>query len=135
MGYLTFEQYQTLGGKCPEDAFPKLQYDVEMKMDYITSGRLSKMIENSEIVPEEVQHLEAKLIDIESSNNSSTSNVGLTSYSNGIESFGYDTSTDLEWLLIKKFTEIMKQYLYPKYPDLFYRGRRIKNARNSDITE
>lgn len=135
MSYLTYEEFQNLGGKCTEDAFPSIQYDVESKMDYITSGRLSKMISQLENTPKEVQMLEVKLIDIQSSTNSSNSNVGLTSYSNGIESFGYDTSTDLEGLLIKKFTEIMKQYLYSKYPDLFYRGRRIKNAGNNNITE
>lgn len=135
MSYLTYEEFQNLGGKCTEDAFPSIQYDVESKMDYITSGRLSKMISQLENTPKEVQMLEVKLIDIQSSTNSSNSNAGLTSYSNGIESFGYDTSTDLEELLIKKFTEIMKQYLYPKYPDLFYRGRRIKNAWNNNITE
>ena len=135
MSYLTYEEFQNLGGKCTEDAFPSIQYDVESKMDYITSGRLSKMISQLENTPKEVQMLEVKLIDIQISTNSSNSNAGLTSYSNGIESFGYDTSTDLEELLIKKFTEIMKQYLYPKYPDLFYRGRRIKNARNNNITE
>lgn len=135
MSYLTYEEFQNLGGKCTEDAFPSIQYDVESKMDYITSGRLSKMISQLENTPKEVQMLEVKLIDIQSSTNSSNSNTGLTSYSNGIESFGYDTSKDMEEILIEKFLSIMKQYLYPKYPDLFYRGRRIKNARNSDITE
>ena len=39
VGYLTFEEYQKLGGKCTQDAFPTLQYDTEIKMDYITYGK------------------------------------------------------------------------------------------------
>ena len=130
MKYLTFEEYQDLGGKCSKDVFPSLQFDTESKMDYITSGRLSKMVDELESVPESVQMLEVKLIDIENaSSNSSKQGPGLTSYSNGIESFGYDTSKDSEEMLAEKFSTLMKQYLYPEYPELFYRGRWVNRAR------
>lgn len=130
MKYLTFEEYQDLGGKCSKDVFPSLQFDTESKMDYITSGRLSKMVDELESVPESVQMLEVKLIDIENaSSNSAKQGPGLTSYSNGIESFGYDTSKDSEEMLAEKFSTLMKQYLYPEYPELFYRGRWVNRAR------
>lgn len=136
MKYLTFEEYQNLGGKCSKDVFPSLQFDTESKMDYITSGRLSRMIDEIESVPEVVQMLEVKLIDIENaSSNSAKQGPGLTSYSNGIESFGYDTSKDSEEILAEKFSTLMKQYLYPEYPELFYRGRWVSRARYSNPSQ
>ena len=136
MKYLTFEEYQNLGGKCSKDVFPSLQFDAESKMDYITSGRLSRMIDEIESVPEAVQMLEVKLIDIENeSSNLEKQGTGVTSYSNGIESFGYDTSKNSEEMLAEKFSTLMKQYLYPEYPELFYRGRWVNRARYSDPSQ
>ena len=65
-------------------------------MDYITVGRLSKMIEDLGTVPEEVQMSEVKLVNIYSTSSNTDKAVGLTSYSNGIESFGYDTQKSYE---------------------------------------
>lgn len=137
LSYLTFEQYQQLGGKCTEDAFPNLQFDTETKMDYITDGRLSKLMVTLEEVPEVVQHLEVKLIDIIMSIDTSKQGVGnVTSYSNGIESFGYATDKDSEEYIWNKFKNIMLEYLYPKYPQLFYRGRWVyKRGWNNNPTE
>ena len=133
MGYLTYEEYISLGGKCPSDTFPSLQFDVESKMDYITSGKLSEMLKDMEETPLEVKMLEVKLVNIEYDSSSDKSRTGLTSYSNGIESFGYDTSKDSEVLRSEKVSNLMLQYLYPKYPDIFYRGR-VFNARKNNIT-
>ncbi len=137
LSYLTFEQYQQLGGKCTEDAFPNLQFDTETKMDYITDGRLSKLMATLEEVPEVVQRLEVKLIDIIMSIDTSKQGVGnVTSYSNGIESFGYATDKDSEEYIWNKFKNIMLEYLYPKYPQLFYRGRWVyKRGWNDNPTE
>nr|DAG56922.1 MAG TPA: Head Tail Connector Protein [Caudoviricetes sp.] len=137
LSYLTFEQYQQLGGKCTEDAFPNLQFDTETKMDYITDGRLSKLMATLEEVPEVVQRLEVKLIDIIMSIDTSKQGVGnVTSYSNGIESFGYATDKDSEEYIWNKFKNIMLEYLYPKYPQLFYRGRWVyKRGWNDNTTE
>ena len=66
LGYLTFDEYQELGGKCTEDTFPNLQFDIEAKMDYITEGRLSKMLDSLGMIPDAVKMLEVKLINIES---------------------------------------------------------------------
>lgn len=137
MKYLTFEEYKNLGGKCSEDVFPSLQFDTESKMDYITSGRLSKMILDLSEVPEEVQRLEVKLIDIQNQSNSQSqsSSDGLTSYSNGIESFGYDTSKNSEQAMQEKFQTLMIQYLYPKYPELFYRGRWVNRGKHDNTSQ
>ena len=136
MKYLTFEEYKNLGGKCSEDVFPSLQFDTESKMDYITSDRLSRMIDEMESVPEAVQMLEVKLIDIEDEHRTeSNQKTGISSYSNGIESFSYDTSKDSEEFIAEKFSTLMKQYLYADYPELFYRGRWVSRARNNNASK
>ena len=137
LSYLTFEQYRQLGGKCTKDAFPTLQFDTETKMDYITDGKLSKLVATIGEAPEVVQRLEVKLIDIIMNNDTSKQGVGnLTSYSNGIESFGYDTNKDSEDYILTKFKNIMLEYLYPTYPQLFYRGKWVyKRGWNNNPTE
>lgn len=134
MRYLTFEEYQKLGGKCTEDTFSSLQFDVESKMNYLTFNRLNTLIANLQSTPEAVQRLEVKLIDIQSSSNSQTQAVGVTSYSNGIESFGFDNSKDTDSKLLDVTKDLMLQYLYPDYPQLFYRGRRVCCDRKNNIT-
>lgn len=130
MSYLTFEEYQTLGGKCTQDAFLTLQFDTESKMDYITSGRLSKMIEKLGTVPIEIQMLEVKLVNIQS-NSKTEQDDNIISYSNGIETFGYEGASDKssDATLTNRFKDIMMEYLYPRYPELFHRGRWITQCR------
>lgn len=126
LGYLAFDEYQELGGKCPADIFPLQQFDVEAKMDYITFGRLSKMIEKLEKVPEDIKMFEVIIINNiydMTSNKGLSSQEGISSYSNGIESFSYDTSKTKDEILQEMCSTLMMQYLYPKYPQLFYRGR------------
>lgn len=136
MSYLTFEEYQSLGGKCAQDAFLTLQFDTESKMDYITSGRLAKLIEELGTAPKEIQMLEVKLVNIEN-NSKMERDDNTTSYSNGIESFGYgDTSNkSLDASLTERFKDIMMEYLYPKYPELFYRGRWVNRARYNNPSQ
>lgn len=131
LSYLTFEEYQELGGKCTKDTFPNLQYDIESKMDYITEGRLSKMLDSLGMIPKEIQMLEVKLINIEY-NSKPEKDESITSYSNGIESFSYGntSSESIEASLTNKVRDLMLQYLYPKYRQLFYRGRGVAYARN-----
>ena len=131
MAYITFEEYVSLGGKCTEDTFPLLQYDIEILMDYVTENRLSKLVDDLGYVPEEVKMLEVQLVNISSS---TSSKEGVSSYSNGIESFSYDTSKSSLDIMEETVSKKMFQYLYTKYPELFYRGRYV-NGRNSDIVE
>ena len=130
MGYLTFDEYQELGGKCTEDTFPNLQFDIEAKMDYITEGRLSKMLDSLGMIPDAVKMLEVKLINIES-HSKVEKDENVTSYSNGIESFSYDTSKTKDEILQEMCSTLMMQYLYPKYPQLFYRGRWVDGRENN----
>ena len=131
MAYITFEEYVSLGGKCTEDTFPLLQYDIETLMDYVTENRLSKLLDDLGYVPEEVKMLEVQLVNISSS---TSSKEGVSSYSNGIESFSYDTCKSSLDIMEEAVSKKMFQYLYTKYPELFYRGRYV-NGRNRDIVE
>ena len=131
MAYITFEEYVSLGGKCTEDTFPLLQYDIETLMDYVTENRLSKLLDDLGYVPEEVKMLEVQLVNTSSS---TSSKEGVSSYSNGIESFSYDTSKSSLDIMEETVSKKMFQYLYTKYPELFYRGRYV-NGRNRDIVE
>lgn len=131
MAYITFEEYVSLGGKCTKDTFPLLQYDIETLMDFVTENRLPKLVDKLGYVPEEVKMLEVQLINTSSS---TSSKEGVSSYSNGIESFSYDTSKSSLDIMRETVSKKMLQYLYPKYPGLFYRGRYV-NGRNSDIVE
>ena len=131
MAYITFEEYVSLGGKCTEDTFPLLQYDIETLMDFVTENRLSKLVDKLGYVPEEVKMLEVQLVNTSSSK---SSKEGVSSYSNGIETFSYDTSKSSIDSMKEKVSKKMLQYLYPKYPELFYRGRYV-NGRNRDIVE
>lgn len=131
MAYITFEEYVSLGGKCTEDTFPLLQYDIETLMDFVTENRLSKLVDKLGYVPEEVKMLEVQLVNTSSS---TSSKEGVSSYSNGIESFSYDTSKSSIDSMKETVSKKMLQYLYPKYPELFYRGRYV-NGRNRDIVE
>lgn len=135
MSYLTFEEYQALGGKCTESAFPNLQFEVESKLDYITSNNLSACLKEVETIPEAVKRLEVKLINILQNANNER-DTSLSSYSNGIETFGYvstsnENNVDLEGQILSRFKEIAMQYL-SAYPQLFYRGRYIDYARNNN---
>ena len=131
MAYITFEEYVSLGGKCTEDTVPLLQYDIEALMDFVTENRLSKLVDKLGYVPEEVKMLEVQLVNTSSS---TSSKEGVSSYSNGIESFSYDTSKSSIDSMKETVSKKMLQYLYPKYPELFYRGRYV-NGRNRDIVE
>lgn len=134
VGLFIIDEYQELGGKCPADIFPLQQFDVEAKMDYITFGRLSKMIKKLETVPEDIKMFEVIIInniyDI-TVNKGLSSHEGISSYSNGIESFSYDTSKTKDEILQEMCSTLMMQYLYPKYPQLFYRGRWVDGRKNN----
>lgn len=132
MAYITFEEYVSLGGKCTEDTFPLLQYDIEALMNFVTENRLPKLVDKLGYVPEEVKMLEVQLVNTSSS--TSSKKEGVSSYSNGIESFSYDTSKSSLDIMRETVSKKMLQYLYPKYPELFYRGRYV-NGRNRDIVE
>lgn len=127
MSYLTYNEYQNMGGTLDEVAFNSLLLDVESKLNYLTNGRIAKL----DTIPQAVKTLIYKLICFYNTNsqgvteNANMSN--LTSYSNGIETFGYSVGTD-DMLkgstsFDSKILAMMKEYLW-EYPELLYRGRK-----------
>jgi len=77
--YLTYEEYKNLGGAVDQSAFPKLERQARRKLDYFTQNRIVT-------VDSDIKEVMAGFIDMLNDNNVV---VGLSSYSNGIESFGY----------------------------------------------
>lgn len=127
MSYLTYAEYQEMGGTLDEVAFNSLLLDVESKVNYLTNGRISKL----DTIPKAVKSLVFKLICFYNTNNQgvaeNANTANLTSYSNGIETFGYASVTD-DMLkgstsFDNKILAMMKEYLW-EYPELLYRGRK-----------
>lgn len=127
MGYISFESYKEFGGIINDVAtFSSLCINAEAKMNYLTDGRIDAFIKSltvPESIPDEFIAAETAIINL-----LQTSNVNrdssLSSYSNGIETFGYDTSKDdFEGDLLNRVSKVLLEYLW-KYPQLTYRGRK-----------
>lgn len=119
MELLTYDEYVSMGGTAELTAFSNIYYDVVSKLNYVTSGRIAKL----DVVPDQIKRLVFKLINVYMKNNADDSKV-VTSYSNGIESFGYampgkaeNGSTNFDG----KVNSIIKEYLFD-FPELLYRG-------------
>lgn len=121
--YLSYTEYKELGGTMNEATFNKNEFEIENKIDYLTNGR----IKNLSQVPQAVKMLCFRLgtsfwekVEIDAPNN-------LSSYSNGIESFGYAntiTSSQSSSISVidKQINNLVAEYLW-EYPELLYRGR------------
>lgn len=118
--YLDYNKYKELGGTLNETAFNQHEIEVEAKLDYLTNGRIRKL----HIIPEAVVNLCFRLntnfweqMNIDQAQN-------LTSYSNGIESFGYSaTSNEGKSVIDTQIIQLVNEYLW-EYPELLYRGRK-----------
>lgn len=118
--YLDYNKYKELGGTLNETAFSQHEIEVEAKLDYLTNGRIRKL----EIIPEAVVNLCFRLntnfweqMNIDQAQN-------LTSYSNGIESFGYNaTNNEGKSVIDTQIIQLVNEYLW-EYPELLYRGRK-----------
>lgn len=88
MAYLTFAEYETLGGTVTESTFNMLEPKARRKLDYFTQNRLQTattiISEVKELMVEFINRMQNKPV-----------NGNVTSYSNGIESFGFkENQTD-----------------------------------------
>lgn len=121
--YLSYSEYKELGGTMDETTFNKNEFEIESKIDYLTNGR----IKNLSQVPQAVKMLCFRVgmsfwekVDIDAPNN-------LSSYSNGIESFGYANTTTSQLsgtsVIDKQINNLVAEYLW-EYPELLYRGRK-----------
>lgn len=124
MQYITFDEYTNLGGNVTDEAtFISLQRQIESRMNYITFGRIDKMLPDNAELREAVSILEVELINVFSGELADTVKTGVQSYSNGIESITYSVSnTDIEKQRNGRIYTTMQSFLW-KFPELFYRGR------------
>lgn len=122
--YLTYEEYLEMGGKQDQPTFNINEFQVENRLDFLTNGRIKKLDE----VPEEVKQLCFRLnISFWEKPNTIDAPSNLSSYSNGIESFGYKSGTTTSNGSIisdvdLQINSLVKEYLWT-YPELVYRGR------------
>ena len=96
--YLTYDDYQNMGGTLDETTFESLEFEASAYIDYVTFNRL----ENETVIPEKVQRcvyyiiglLEQKLNAMQSvpvnGGNSQGGGLGITSQSNDGVSVSYN---------------------------------------------
>ena len=82
MAYLLFSEYQEYGGALDETTFNIVDRKAERKLDYFTQDRLK----TATTIIDEVKELLTEFIDKMAK---TPLNGNITSYSNGIESFGF----------------------------------------------
>ena len=83
MAYLSFAEYTSFGGTVLESTFDILEIKARRKLDYFTQNRL----QTATTIISEVKELMTEFINRMSI---SPLNGNVTSYSNGIESFGFE---------------------------------------------
>src|SRR5574344_595914 len=88
MAYLTYQEYISFGGTVTESTFNILEPKARRKVDYFTQNRL----QTATTIISEVKELMTEFINKMSV---PALNGNVTSYSNGIESFGFkENQTD-----------------------------------------
>lgn len=88
MAYLQYNEYVTFGGTVTESTFNILEPKARRKLDYFTQNRL----QTATTIISEVKELMVEFINKMSV---MPTNGNITSYSNGIESFGFkENQTD-----------------------------------------
>lgn len=120
MEYITYDDFlENSGNKnVSEASFSNTLNIVESKINFLTNGR----IEELEEIPEDVKRLCYRLVNLYLTNDTERDQT-ITSYSNGIESFGYSYSDgNGNSVLDKQVAGIVKEELW-RYPQLLYRGR------------
>jgi hypothetical protein len=106
MAYLTFAEYEALGGKITSSSFSNLERKARRKLDYFTQDRLTSLT----VISSDIKECMADFIDKISI---STENGNITSYSNGIESISYsENQTDA---LNDELYQIAIEYLPIEY--------------------
>ena len=82
MAYITYAEYQNFGGTVSSSDFTNLELKAERKLDYYTQDRLKTVTtiisEVKELMTEFINRMSVPAL-----------NGNVTSYSNGIESFGF----------------------------------------------
>ncbi len=107
--YLTYEEYQGLGGTIPETPFNLLEFEARQNVDKYTFGRLKELEEQNQ----EVKLCVFKLISlINSYNGYETQNKAVSSESTDGYSISYGTpTTDFTKAKNSEIEGVVKEYL------------------------
>ena len=110
MEYLTFEEYQTWGGKLDETAFHRLRFKAQRKIDRVTFNRLHEDTE----ISEPVKRLMFELIGVMKNNDSTSEDYMPQISSEGNDGYSISFSSGnimtLE-MADKKYEELIEEYL------------------------
>lgn len=94
--YLTYEQYQFMGGTLPETAFEDLEFQARTKIDWYTFNRLQNETEYPEAVKRCMYHLISLLekinqaVSVSAEDNAGNITAGIASQSNDGVSISYN---------------------------------------------
>lgn len=117
--YLTYAEYQDMGGTLDETTFSELEFEARAKIDWWTFNRLKK----EETLPEEVKRCMYKLIKLiqqvqeasalSGDDSDSSSVAGVSSYSNdGVsESYNVMSASEAARQASKQIDACIRQYL------------------------
>lgn len=111
--YLSYQEYQELGGTLEEVPFNQLEYECERIIDSRTQSRLKNVDE----IPQEVKMLEYKMLDILQQYYSSLKKAqdGVHSENTDGYSITYISSSEINQLIENKsneFQDLISTYLY-----------------------
>ena len=115
--YLTFLEYQSMGGTLDETSFAHLEFQAEAQINYSTFSRLKK----DKVIPDEVKRLTYYLVDLlqkkadafSLGKGDSSANTHITSQSNDGVSVSYNglAPSDLIELCKADFLNAIRSYL------------------------
>jgi len=122
--YLTFAEYQELGGTLPESDFTTAEFKARKRIDYLTDCRVQAMAE----IPEEVKLCMFSLIKVGSISGAEAQadNPLVSSFSTDGYSESYGSASDQVAALQKSMNAEIRTMLYGVLDDkgvpLLYRG-------------
>ena len=91
--YLTYAEYQELGGTVSIEMFPSLNRKAQQLLDYITFNRIPQCWDNADDLPLYIKSTMTDFVDqINYLNSQTKDNRVITRYSNGVEDLTYDVT-------------------------------------------
>lgn len=108
--YITYTEYQELGGKLSLDDFTIYVRPAQRMLDYITFNRIQCLTRR----PDEVNEVLKEFIDrLSAQDKSGGDTSALSNYSNGVETFGFKSDSEKAFnnSLVKYATQFLPEYL------------------------
>ena len=112
--YLSYTEYQQLGGKVPEESFNVLERKAQRLLDYITFDRVPVCVEVQGTVPEEVKEVLTELIArMHSFDEQVEAGDTIESYANSVEKLTYRIKSEDEHNdeMVKYAMKVLPDYL------------------------